>query len=206
MTDATKLVAIDTGRPIWDRMFTVAPLIVVGTREPDGSYDFAPKHMAMPLGWSNYFGFVCTPEHATYRNIQRERCFTITFPIEAAIVSTSLSASPRCEDQSKPALQALRTFAAEIIDGRLLEQGSLFLECQLDRIIDGFGINSLIAGKVVAARARPEALRSVEVDDQDTLAASPVIAYLSPGRYLSIDHSFSFPFPQGFRRSKEDPK
>ena len=25
----------------------------LGTREPDGGYDLAPKHMATPLGWDN---------------------------------------------------------------------------------------------------------------------------------------------------------
>ena len=30
--------------PIWDRVFTIAPLVVIGTREPDGTFDLAPKH------------------------------------------------------------------------------------------------------------------------------------------------------------------
>jgi hypothetical protein len=42
------LVALDTARPVWDRFFTVAPLVVIGTREPDGGYDLAPKHMVTP--------------------------------------------------------------------------------------------------------------------------------------------------------------
>ena len=32
---------VDT--PIWSRFFTVAPLVLVGTREPDGGHDLAPK-------------------------------------------------------------------------------------------------------------------------------------------------------------------
>ena len=199
------LVSLDTAHPIWDRFFTVAPLVVVGTREADGHYDFAPKHMVTPLGWDNYFGFVCTPEHATYQNIQREQAFTVTFPTEAAIVATSLSASPRYDDQSKPSLDAIETFAASQVDGRFLKQGSLFLECHLDRIVDGFGVNSLIAGRIIAASAVAGAIRSVEVDDQDTLAASPVLAYISPRRYVSISRTLSFPFPEGFRRNKDGP-
>lgn len=199
-----ELVSLDTSHPIWDRFFTVAPLVVVGTREPDGRYDFAPKHMATPLGWDNYFGFVCTEQHATYQNILREKCFTVTFPSEDALIEISLSASPRCDDQSKPSLEAVETIAAEKIEGRLLKHGSLFLECELDRIVDGFGINSLIAGKIVAARAVAQAVRQMDVDDQDTLAASPVLAYLSPRRYAWIDRSLSFPFPEGFRRSRDE--
>ncbi len=199
------LVSLDTGHPIWDHFFTVAPLVVVGTREEDGQYDFAPKHMVTPLGWDNYFGFVCTPEHATYQNIRREGTFTVTFPNEDAIVSTSLSASPRCEDQSKPALDAIPTFAAQQMNGRFLKQGCIFLECELDRIVDGFGVNSLIAGKIVAASAVAAAVRNVEVDDQDTLAASPVLAYVAPRRYVSISRTLSFPFPKGFQRNKDGP-
>ena len=48
--DRNHLVEIDTSQPIWDRFFTVAPLVLIGTIEPDGSLDLAPKHMAMPMG------------------------------------------------------------------------------------------------------------------------------------------------------------
>ena len=204
MEEAPDLVSLDTDYPIWDRFFTAAPLVVVGTREPNGEYDFAPKHMVTPLGWENYFGFVCTPEHATYQNIVRHEVFTVTFPTEEAVISPSLAASPRCEDQSKPSLDALQTFAATHVEGRFMKQGSLFLECRLDRIVDGFGVNSLIAGKIVGASAVPEAVRSAEVDDQDTLAASPVMVYISPRRYVSVKRTLSFPFPKGFRRTKDE--
>ena len=197
------LVRLQVDQPIWDRFFTVAPLVVIGSREVDGRDDFAPKHMVTPLGWENYFGFVCTPEHATYQNIQREKTFTVSFPTENAVVLTSLSASPRCDNQHKPSLDAVPTLAATVVQGSFLRDSSLFFECELDRIVDGFGSNSLIAGRIVAAHARPDILRSVEVDDQDTLAASPLMAYVSPGRYATIDRSLSFPFPKGFQRSRD---
>jgi len=72
-----QVVSLDVTAPIWERFFTVAPLVVVGTREEDGSYDLAPKHMATPMGWQNYIGFVCTPRHRTYHNVRRERAFTV---------------------------------------------------------------------------------------------------------------------------------
>ena len=198
------LVSLDVEHPIWERFFTIAPLVVIGSREEDGSYDLAPKHMVTPLGWENYFGFVCTPQHSTYQNIQRHGEFTVSFPTADAIVLTSLSASPRCGDQSKPALAALPTFSAHEIDGEFLSQASLFFECRLDRIVDGFGINSLIAGQNVAAHLDATALRSEDRDDQDVIAASPLLGYVSPGRYLKIDQSRSFPFPQGFQKNDED--
>lgn len=197
------LVSLETNHPIWDRFFTVAPLVVIGTREPDGRNDLAPKHMATPLGWENYFGFVCTPHHGTYQNIVREESFTVSFPTADAVVLASLAASPRCGDDSKPALDALPTFPAREIEGRFLSQASLFFECKLDRIVDGFGENSLIAGRIVAAHLSPDALRSVELDDQDTIAAAPLLAYVSPGRYATIDQSTSFPFPKGFQKKKD---
>ena len=63
----------DIQQPIWDRFFSVSPLIIVGSKESKETegYDLAPKHMATSLGWDNYFGFVCTPRHKTYQNIQK---------------------------------------------------------------------------------------------------------------------------------------
>ena len=197
------LLALDVSFPIWDRFFMVAPLVVIGSREPDGGYDLAPKHMVTPLGWENYFGFVCTPEHSTYQNIQRDGVFTVSFPNSDAVVLASLSASPRCSDDSKPALSALPRFAATMIDGEFLKQSTLFFECELDRIVDGFGVNSLIAGRIVSASISSAVARSMDVDDQDVISASPLLAYLAPGRYATIDRSCAFPFPAGFQKTKE---
>lgn len=75
---ADDVVSLDVSRPIWERIFTVAPLAVVGTREANGGYDLAPKHLAMPMGWSNYFGFACTHDHATLRNAQRGKVASLS--------------------------------------------------------------------------------------------------------------------------------
>ena len=61
---SSRPVELDVRLPVWERFFTVAPLVLIGTREADGSFDLAPKHMVLPLGWQNYIGFVCTPRHA----------------------------------------------------------------------------------------------------------------------------------------------
>ena len=45
------VVRLDTDVPVWGRVFSIAPLVVIGTREGD-RYDLAPKHMAFPLGWT----------------------------------------------------------------------------------------------------------------------------------------------------------
>ena len=199
-TTTTTFVELDLTQPIWERLYSVAPLVVVGTREQEGGYDLAPKHMAMPLGWGNYFGFICTPRHRTYSNARREGYFTVSFPNPNQVVLASLSAAPRCDRGDKPALSALPTVSATAIDGVCLQDAYLCLECQLDRIVDGFGENSLIAGKVVAARVQADSLRSRDRDDADLLAQSPLLAFLPPDRYARIDRSFSFPFHTGFKR------
>ncbi len=194
------IVSLDLSQPIWDRFFLVAPLVVIGTREPDGGYDLAPKHMAMPIGWENYFGFVCTPRHHTYQNVLREQAFTVSFPRPEQVVLASLSAAPRCEEDAKPALAALPTLPASVVDGVFLHHAYLYLECELDRMIDGFGMNSLIIGKIVAAHVEEQAQRLSDEDDQDVLMQSPLLAYISPGRYTTIDQSAAFPFHVGFKR------
>jgi len=193
------LVALDLDVPIWERVFTVAPLIIVGTREEDGRFDLAPKHMAMPMGWDNYLGFMCTPRHRTYQNIRREEVFTVSYPLPSQVVLTSLTASPRCEDDTKPFLASMPTFPAKKINGCFIREAYLFLECRMHRIIDGFGPNSLIVGSVVAAQAREEAVRHADDDEHDAIGRQPLLAYLAPGRYAEIKESFAFPFPQGIR-------
>ena len=199
MEDA-ELVPLNIGDPIWDRFFSVAPLVLIGTREENGADDFAPKHMATPLGWDNYFGFVCTPRHATYQNARREKVFTVTYPRPTQVVLTSLAASGRCDDDTKPSLAALPKFPARTVPGSFVADGYLFLECELDRIVDGFGVNSLIAGRIVAALVHPDALRVSERDDNDLINELSLLAYLNPGRFARIDESFSFPFPTDFQR------
>ncbi len=199
-TYAEQVIPLSLEQPVWDRVFTVAPLVVIGTREPDGSYDLAPKHLATPLSWQNHFGFVCTPTHATYQNIKREGCFTVSYPRPTQMLVASLTAAPREDDGSKPSLSLLPTFSARKIDGLFIEDAYLFLECELDRIIDDFDINSLIAGRIIAAYVAPDSLRQSDLDANDLLADAPLLAYINWGRFANIRQSFSFPFVKGFSR------
>ena len=124
--------------------------------------------------------------------------FTVTYPRPSQVVLTSLAAAPRDDDDTKPALALLPTRPARTIDGVFLEDGYLFLECSLERIIDDFGENSLIAGRVVAAQVAEDALRLSEREDADVLLAAPLMAYLAPGRYAEIRSAQAFPYPVGF--------
>ena len=195
-----ELVELDTTESIWERFFTVFPLVVVGTVEPDGALDLAPKHLAMPMSWESHFGFVCTPRHRTYQNVQRTGEFTVTYARPSQAVLASLAASPRCEDGSKPITSALPTMPATKVEGAFLQDGYLFLECKLAQIYDDFGTNSLITGEIVAARVAEDAHRSSDEDDQDLIRRTPLISYLYPGRFAEISASQQLPFPAGFKR------
>ncbi len=200
MAEAREMVELDPAVPVWERVFTVAPLVVIGTKEGEG-WDLAPKHMAMPLGWEGYFGFACTPSHGTYQNVRRHGHFTVSFPGPEQVIVASLAAAPRCaEGEATPGLPSLPTLPATSIPGRVLRDAHLVLECELDRVVDGFGSASLIAGRIVAARAHPEAMRMTGVEDEEIVRRAPLLAYLSPGRFAEVSESQAFPFPAGFQR------
>ena len=196
---SAEIVPLDLGTPIWARVFHVAPLVLVGTLEDDGTPDIAPKHMAMPLGWENRYCFVCSPRHATLRNVAARGAFTVSFPRPDRIVEASMAAGGRAEDSTKPSLAVLRTFPAGKVDGPLVEGCYLYLECRLDRVIENLGEDALVLGKIVAASVVEDCLRVADGDDADLIAGSPLLAYLSPGRFAAVGDTLSFPFPSDFR-------
>jgi len=196
----SNVVEIDSTVPIWDQFFTVAPLVLIGTNDADGSLDLAPKHMVTPIGWQNYFGFVCTPRHATCSNIGRTGVFTVSYPKPSQVLIASLAASPRMHRGGKPIVDYLSTFPAKQIDGQFVEDAYLFFECRHYKTIGGFGENCLITGEIIAAYADDDFLRHAEDDDQETIHESPLFAYLAPGRFATIDRSNAFPFPESMKK------
>ena len=78
MAPESERVRLDLEDKLWEEVFTVAPLVIVGTRESDGGHDLAPKHLVTPM-WGPWFAFVCSLNHATYRNAVRERAFTVSW-------------------------------------------------------------------------------------------------------------------------------
>lgn len=199
--DKNHLITLDTSRPIWERFFTVAPLIVVGTKEGEG-YNLAPKHMAMPLSWQNYYGFVCAPRHRTYQNIKETGCFTVSYPRPDQVATASLTASERRDGPGleKPVLERLPTFPASVVDGIFLDDAYLFLECELDRTIDDLGDNSLIIGQVVAVHVHEDALRVSDRSDGELVREAPLLVYLHPGRFATVQDTQAFPFPARFKK------
>ena len=86
------------------------------------------------------------------------------------------------------------------MDGVLVEGAYLWLECALERMLEGFGDNTLIIGRVVAASADERILRAPASDGRRPGARdAPLLAYLSPGRFASIEQSSPFPFHVAFK-------
>lgn len=195
-----KIVRLGTSHSIWEQFFTVAPLVVIGTKE-EGTYDMAPKHMATPLGQDNFFGFVCTPRHSTYHNVAREGFFTVSFPKPDQVVLSSLAASPRCEEEGheKLILSGLPLRMAPTVDAPFLEGSYLFFECEHLKTVDGFGQHSLICGRITAAFVDEAYLRTSEQDEQEQIYHHPLLAYLAYGRFAEIRESRAFPFPRDFK-------
>jgi len=191
-------IKLDPQANLWDRVFTVAPLVLIGSRGDDGRTDIAPKHMVTPIGWGPYFGFVCTPRHATYRNIKRNGTFTVSYPRADQVVLSSLTAAPRCEDDSKPNVEVLDLFEADNENDMFVNGSYLLLECKKHTMLDGFGEESMIIGEITAAYADEAALRTSESDDNEVIEQSKMLTYLPPGRWAEIKTSYSFPFPSGF--------
>ena len=197
--EANGVVPLSLSQPVWEQVFTVAPLVLIGTLDPDGSYDLAPKHMVTPMGWDNYFGFVCTPRHQTYHNVIREDVFTVSYPRPTQVVLTTLTATARTPEGAKANMESVHTMQAREVDGIFLRDAYLFLECRLDRVVDGFGENSLIVGQIVAAYASAAALRGQGRADDVVVEEMPLLTYLNWGRFARIEDSFPFPFLQDFK-------
>lgn len=195
------VITLDPKEPLWGQVFMVSPLVIIGSREEGEDYDLAPKHMVMPLSWENHLGFVCTPRHRTYHNIKREKAFTASYLRPDQVLEASLAAAPRSgDDEAKPSLSAISKLFAETIDGVFVDNSYLYLECELDRIVEDLGENSLIIGRIVAAHVHETSLRGVDRDDQDLIHDAPLLTYLHPGRFASIDDTRSFPFPAGMKK------
>lgn len=189
-SEPSRYVELDADDGIWESFYTVAPLVLIGTIESDGSPDVAPKHQATALGHRSLFGFACSPTHATYRNAVATASFTVGYPPPGMVVAASLAAGPRDAVGEKPTLDMLGLSPSRVVDGVLVDGCRVQLECRLERVVDDLDDSVLIVGRVVAALASQRALDS----------ATPLLAYVHPGRVASIHETKEFPYHRGFAR------
>lgn len=198
----SEMVEITDDPNMWNRCYMVHSLVVIGSTEENGKYNLAPKHMAMPLGFGPYFGFMGTPRKTTYRNIEREKVFTVSYPSPEQLVISSLTASRREDDDTKPIIDQVPTVEAQKIDGKFLKDSYFQLECKLSQMMGKFGEWEIIVGEVVAAYVHRDALKKEgdDADYGDQIHDHPLLAYLHPDRFSIIEESNAFPFPKEFKR------
>jgi flavin reductase (DIM6/NTAB) family NADH-FMN oxidoreductase RutF len=197
-----KMVELEIDGNLWNRSFAVHSLVIIGSKEEDGSYNLAPKHMAMPLGFSPYFAFIGTARKSTYQNIKREKVFTVSYPSPNQLVISSLTASQREKNNTKPIIDQIPTVEAQKIEGRLLKDAYFHLECRLSEFMGKFGEWELVVGKIEAAYAQKAALKRTGEDrsDNQLIYENPLLAYVHPDRFSVIKETHAFPFPKDFKR------
>lgn len=195
----TDFVELDLDGPLLDRAFRIAPLVLVGTVDADGTADIAPKHMTMPVG-EHHVAFTCTPTHATLGNVVETGAFTLSWLRPEDVLLASLAAAPRMSDGIKPSLAAVPIRPATVVDGVVVDRASVVVECRLDRVVDGFGRWQVVVGSIVRAAVAQDTLLGADEDPQDVLARAPVLAYLHPDHVATISRADRFPYHEGFRR------
>lgn len=185
---------------LWDRVHLPSALTVVGTVDRNGSPNLATKHMAMPVSWGPWFGFVCDPSHQTWQNATATGSFTVSYLAPEQALTATMASAPRNQQDDKPTLATIETRPASKLDGVYVDGCRMALECVLERVVDGLGGNGLLIGKVVAAHVDAEALRSAETDDAESIYTSPLLVYVHPHRFGVLQHTDALPLHAGFRR------
>ena len=148
-----RLVSLPVETPVLGQFFLVAPLVLVGTRED--AYDLAPKHGDAARVARTTCCFACTPRHATYRNAVEHREFTVGYVPPEQIAADRARGRWPAAGRLEARASRVADVPEGLVDGVLVGGCRLYLECALDRIVDGFGENSLVVGAVVAAHAYP---------------------------------------------------
>lgn len=197
----TDFINLNVKESIWEHFFTVAPLIVIGTKEENG-FNLAPKHMATPIGFSDYFGFVCTPRHSTYHNIRKEKKFTVSFVKPDQILLSSIAAIPRCAVDHFPSdiTANIPTVTTEEGENIFIADSYVLLNCDLYKVIDGFDDYSIITGKINAAMVHKDYKIISDKGQQRQIYENPLLAYIAQGRFASIKETMSYPYPKDFKR------
>ena len=194
-------ISLNVKESIWEHFYTVAPLVVIGSKEEQG-FDLAPKHMATPLGFSDFFGFVCTPRNNTYHNIKKHLRFSVSFVKPDQILLSSLAAMPRCavKDFPQEITNQIPTITLNNEASIFVKDSYVMLDCSLHKIIDGFDDYSLITGKIEQAMVHKNYKIVSDEGHQKQIYDHPLLAYIAQGRFASIKETLSYPYPKDFQR------
>ena len=141
------LVEISTEAPIWERFFTVAPLVLVATKRAATT---TSRRSISPCRSAGRTTSASSAARRTrrHRNLEAHPEFTVSFPRGRPDRQSSLlAAGSRLDDRSKPTLAPFRSSRPARWTACSSRAAALYLECALERVIDGFGENSLIVGR-----------------------------------------------------------
>jgi len=177
------------------RFFRPASLVLVTTMSPLGIPNVAPKTQVMPVGRKGYWAFACCDRHHTYQNVAQQGEFVINIPGPELIEQVSRAAAefpPGADEISGAGLTAI---PSHVVGVPSLAECRVHLECKKERILDGFGEESLIIGEVVAVTVN-ESLVDAGVE---ILEEHPLLVYVYPGHYAGIKGAKRFRFPRNYK-------
>ena len=181
-------------RGLWSRVFSVAPLVLVGTKERDGTTSLRSTWRCRSAGRASTASSAAPTRDLQERGAHPE--FTVSFPRPEQIVESSFAAGGRFAGGEKPALAAVPAAPARVVDVPVVEGCSLYIECELERIVDGFGAEQPDRrprrGRRRGAETRCAAPRC---DDADLVYRLGLLAYLAPGRFAVVRDSTVVPVP-----------
>lgn len=164
------------GRDFWKPLVTIKPLILVTTRSGKGVNNGAVKSLALQCSFEPYrYGFVCTPDHDTYKNIKETREFGINFPapeFEKNIMSFGRDFPEDIDEMMEAGIQV---FYSEKGSVPLISDCYFSLECRLDQIID-WENSSLIIGRVYMGWANSDYIQKTDKEKLE----DGILSYLYP--------------------------
>lgn len=180
--------------------FTVKPIILVTTLGSNELPNVAPQTQCMSVGrHEEYFAFVCTPEHHTYQNTKANKEFVVNYPGPELIEKVS-AASQSAENVDEVALSGLTSIPSLIVKPPRIKECMVHLECKVMDIKD-LDNGSIILGKVVARSANREVSfkKGMAEESINLLSMHPLLAYIYPDHYASINTAEKFIFPKNYK-------
>jgi flavin reductase (DIM6/NTAB) family NADH-FMN oxidoreductase RutF len=155
----------------------------------------APKTQVMPVGRKGYWAFGCCDRHHTYQNVIQQGEFVINFPGPELIKQVSQSAKEFPPDADEINGAGLTAMASQEVKVPSVAECRVHLECKRYQVIDGYGKESLIVGEVVAVTADEDLVDA----GAEILMEYPLLVYVYPGYYASVEQVRQFRFPRNYK-------
>jgi len=175
--------------------FKPESVALVTTISISGVPNVAPKTQVMPIGRKNYWAFACCGSHHTYQNVVQQGEFVINIPGPELIdhISRSSADFPLGTDEIKAA--GLTALSSKIVVPPSIAECRVHIECRRYQVLDGFGNDSLIIGQVIACFGDSGFVST----DPAILREYPLLAYIHPNHYATIDRVERFSFPRNYK-------